>query len=50
VVVIIAPARVSSDSGCSADRRQALAALEERYPKIEIDRTEYLEKKQNSGG
>ena len=50
VVIVIVLARVLSGSGRGAHNRRALAILEERYVKGEIDRTEYLQKKQDLGG
>ena len=50
VVIVIVLARVLSGSGRSAHNRGALAILEDRYAKGEIDRTEYLQKKQDLGG
>ena len=50
VVIVIVLARVLSGSGRGAHRRHALAILEERYARGEIDRTEYLQKKQDLGG
>jgi putative membrane protein len=49
VVIVIVLARVLSGSGRGAHDRRALAILEERYAKGEIDRTEYLQKKQDLG-
>ena len=50
VVIVIVLARVLSGSGRGAHYRHAFAILEERYAKGEIDRTEYLQKKQDLGG
>jgi putative membrane protein len=50
VVIVIVLARVLSGSGHGAHNRRARAILEERYAKGEIDRTEYLQKKQDLGG
>ena len=50
VVIVIVLARVLSGSGRGAHRRHALAILEERYAKGEINREEYLQKKQDLGG
>jgi putative membrane protein len=49
VVIVIVLARVLSGSGRAAHHRHAHAILEERYAKGEIDRTEYLQKKQDLG-
>jgi putative membrane protein len=49
VVIVIVLARVLSGGGRGARNRRAHAILEERYAKGEIDRTEYLQKKQDLG-
>ena len=50
IVAIVVLARVLSGSGRGAPGRGALAILQERYAKGEIDREEYLQKKHDLGG
>ncbi|MGC9954294.1 MAG: SHOCT domain-containing protein [Rhizomicrobium sp.] len=50
IVAIVVLARVLGGSGRAAHTRGALVILQERYAKGEIDREEYLQKKQDLGG